>query len=105
MSGIWKHQAWNIQFVLVVDDFGIKYIKEANLNHLVSSPEKHYDVTVDKEGQENMKIKLVLDYQNGKVHVSMQPYLQKALCQFDNVVPSKCQDSSHPHNPFKYRKK
>mgnify|MGYP006170828629 CR=1 FL=1 len=32
----------------------------------------------------------------------MQPYLQKALCQFDNVVPAKCHDSPYPHVEPKY---
>jgi hypothetical protein len=44
--------------VLVVDDFGIKWIKKADLNHLIATLEKHYEVTVDKEGREYVKIEL-----------------------------------------------
>ena len=32
----------------------------------------------------------------------MAPYLQKALRQFDNIVPSKCQDSPYPYTEPKY---
>jgi hypothetical protein len=98
----WKHKTRDIKFVLVVDDFSIKYIKEADLDHLIAALEKHYEVTVDKEGQEYVRIELDWDYENRKVHLSMQPYLQKALRQFNNVVPSKRQDSPYPHVPPKY---
>jgi hypothetical protein len=52
VPGLWKHKTRRLQFVLVVDDFGIKYLKEEDLDHLIKSLEKHYDVTVDKEGRE-----------------------------------------------------
>ena len=32
----------------------------------------------------------------------MKPYLDKALQQFDNVVPTKCHHSSYPHVEPKY---
>eukprot|EP00804_Cyclotella_cryptica_P014825 CCRYP_015027-RA/>CCRYP_015027-RA protein AED:0.12 eAED:0.12 QI:0/0/0/1/0.2/0.16/6/0/1256 len=35
--GLWKQKTRNIQFVLVVDDFGIKYIKRQDLDHLINS--------------------------------------------------------------------
>ncbi|KAL7480170.1 hypothetical protein ACHAW6_005874 [Cyclotella cf. meneghiniana] len=105
VPGFWKHKTRPIQFVLVVDDFGIKYIKQEDLDHLIASLEKHYEVTVDTEGREFVKIELDWDYENGKVHLSMMPYLQKALRQFDNVVPSKRQDSPYPHVPPKYGSK
>ena len=36
-SGLWKHKTRPIQFVLVVDDFGIKFINKADLDHLIHS--------------------------------------------------------------------
>ena len=35
----------------------------------------------------------------------MKPCLKRALHQFDNVVPSTCQDSPYPHMEPKYRTK
>jgi hypothetical protein len=32
----------------------------------------------------------------------MAPYLQKALRQFDNVIPTQCQDSPYPYIEPKY---
>jgi hypothetical protein len=97
VPGFWKHQTKPTQFVLVVDDFGIKYLTDKDLDHLIKSLEKYYDVTVDKEGKEYVKIELDWDYDKREVHLSMAPYLQKALRQFDNLVPTKRQDSPYPH--------
>jgi hypothetical protein len=93
----------NIKFVLVVDDFGIKYLKKEDLDHLIKSfLEQYYDATVDLEGKEYVKIELDWDYEKRQVHLSMMPYLQKALRQFDNVVPTKREDSPYPHIEPKY---
>jgi hypothetical protein len=35
VPGFWKHKTKSIQFVLVVDDFGIKYLKQEDLDHLI----------------------------------------------------------------------
>ena len=50
VSGLWKHKTKPIQFVLVVNDFGIKYLWKEDLNHLNLSLEKYYDVTVLDSG-------------------------------------------------------
>ena len=102
VPGLWKHKTRNIKFVLVVDDFGIKYLRKEDLDHLIKSLEKYYDVTVDLEGKEYVKIELDWDYDKRQVHLSMMPYLQKALRQFDNVVPTKREDSPYPHVEPKY---
>jgi hypothetical protein len=98
----WKHTTKPIQFVLVVDNFGIKYLKQEDLDHLVRSLEKHYNVAVDLDGKEFVKIRLDWDYENKKVHLSLVPYIQKALRQFDNIIPTQWHDSPYPHIESKY---
>jgi hypothetical protein len=49
-----------------------------------------------------VKIELDWDYENKRVHLSMAPYLQKALRQFDNIVPTQRHDSPYPHIETKY---
>jgi predicted class III extradiol MEMO1 family dioxygenase len=39
---LWKHKTKPIQFVLVVDNYGIKYLKKEDLDHLIQTLEKHY---------------------------------------------------------------
>jgi hypothetical protein len=53
-------------------------------------------------GKEYVKIELDWDYENQKVHLSMIPYLQKALHQFNNVIPTKFHDSLYPHVETNY---
>jgi hypothetical protein len=55
VPGFWKHTTKPIQFVLVVEDFGIKYLKQEDLDHLVRLLEKHYDVAVDLDGKNSSK--------------------------------------------------
>eukprot|EP00804_Cyclotella_cryptica_P030730 CCRYP_009145-RA/>CCRYP_009145-RA protein AED:0.43 eAED:0.43 QI:0/0/0/1/0/0/2/0/153 len=83
---LWKHKARPIHFVLVVDDFGIKYIKKADID-LVQTLEKYYDVTVNLDRKEYVKIELDCDYKNKRVCLSMEPYLQKSLHYFDKLSP------------------
>jgi len=73
VPGLWKHKTRPIQFVLVVDDFGIKYIQKADLDHLANTLQKYYDVTVNLEGKEYVKIEFDWDYAKRKVHLSMAP--------------------------------
>ncbi|KAL7476512.1 hypothetical protein ACHAW6_002370 [Cyclotella cf. meneghiniana] len=61
VSGLWSHKIRDIKFVLVVDNFGIKYIKQTDLDHLIQTLKKHYQVTVDREGKEFIKIDLDWD--------------------------------------------
>jgi len=41
VPGFWKHKTKPIQFVLVVDNFGIKYLKREDLDHLIRSLENY----------------------------------------------------------------
>jgi len=56
VPALWKHESKPIQFVLVVDNFGIKYPKKGYLDHLIQMLEKYYDVSVDLEVKGFMKI-------------------------------------------------
>jgi hypothetical protein len=99
IPALWKHNKRPTQFVLVVDDFGIKYFSSDDLNHLHDTLKQYYGVKLDPEGKEYVKINLDWDYnyKNKKVYLSMIPYLEKALRQFDNVIPTKRQQSPYPH--------
>ena len=45
VAGLWAHKTRPIQFTLVVDDFGVKYVGQEHANHLLNTLEKHYKVT------------------------------------------------------------
>ena len=48
--GYWKHKRRPISFTLIVDNFGVKYINKADVNHLMSVPTQHYEINTDLEG-------------------------------------------------------
>ncbi len=102
VPGLWKHINRPTLFALVVDNFGIKYMKEADLDHLIRTLRQYYNVSVDLEGKEYVKIELDWDYDNGCVHLSMAPYLKKALAQFGVETPKKLQHSPYAFVPPKY---
>ena len=45
--GIWKHILCPIQFTLLVDDFGIKYIGIQHVQHLLNALKETYEISED----------------------------------------------------------
>ena len=84
VPGLWKHDTRPIQFTLVVDDFGVKYVGEEHALHLKSVLEEHYKVTTDWTGDRYIGITLDWDYEKRQVHLSMGGYVAKALKQFQH---------------------
>ena len=61
--GLWKHDTPPIQFVLVVDDFGIKFVGKQHADHLLSALKIHYkDVSVNWDGDLYCGITLKWNY-------------------------------------------
>ena len=48
-SNLWAHTTRPTVFVLCVDDFGIKYYNQNNLDHLLKALKQTYKVSVDLE--------------------------------------------------------
>ena len=96
VPGLWKHEWRPIQFTLVVDDFGVKYVGKEHALHLQQTLEHHYKVTKDWSGARYIGITLDWDYDNRKVHLSMPGYVKKALKQFQHVKRPKPQHAPYP---------
>ena len=45
-AGLFKHDTRDISFTLVVDNFGIEWTNEADLDHLITSLENKHDMKV-----------------------------------------------------------
>ncbi|KAL7474120.1 LOW QUALITY PROTEIN: hypothetical protein ACHAW6_000114 [Cyclotella cf. meneghiniana] len=43
------HKWGPIQFALVADDFGIKYVGKDNLQHVTSILQEHYEITINSD--------------------------------------------------------
>jgi len=98
--GFWKHDTRPIQFSLVVDDFGVKYVGEENAKHLIEVLEQHYEITKDWTGSKYLGLDLTWDYENNEVHLSMLDYVLKALQRFNHITPTKKQNQPYPHVPI-----
>ena len=99
VPGLWKHDTRPIQFTLVVDDFGVKYVGEEHAQHLKTTLEEHYKLTCDWTGTRYIGITLDWDYNKRQVHLSMPNYVKKALKQFQHIA-GKLQHSPYPSVPI-----
>eukprot|EP00804_Cyclotella_cryptica_P012648 CCRYP_016913-RA/>CCRYP_016913-RA protein AED:0.31 eAED:0.31 QI:0/0/0/1/0/0/3/0/469 len=97
--GLFKHISRPIQFTLVVDDFGIKYIGQEHLDHLL---QKHYDVKVDLTGSLYCGITLHWDYNNKHLDISMPGYVNKQLTKYNHPRPKKPVNTPWEPYPIKY---
>ena len=90
VTGLWKHDTQPIQFTLVVDDFGVKYVGEEHTQHLKNTLEEHYNLTCDWTGTRYIGITLDWDYNKRQV-----------LKQFQHIA-GKLQHSPYPSVPIQY---
>ncbi|EJK62273.1 hypothetical protein THAOC_17120, partial [Thalassiosira oceanica] len=102
VPGLWKHDWRPIQFTLVVDDFGVKYVGKEHAEHLASAIRQNYKVTEDWTGNRYIGITLDWDYDKRQVHLSMPGYTKKALKQFGHKAPKQRQNAPYPHTPPNY---
>jgi hypothetical protein len=101
VPGLLKHNSRPIQFVLTLDDFGVKYVGRKHAEHLYQVLCHHYRVTADWTGQRYIGIHLRWDYNTHQVHLFMPGYIKKALTIFQHKKRSP-QDQPFPHTPIKY---
>ena len=86
--GLWRHVTRPVQFTLVVDDFGVKYVGEEHAHHLIDSiRSKGYNLEVDWDGKRYCGITLDWDYETRTLTISMPGYVQKMLVRFKHDVP------------------
>ena len=103
-AGLFKHRTRPIQFCLVVDDFGVKYIHRRDCEDLITHLEKEYKTVTDWDGNTFCGIHLHWQYDHHPrtVTLSMPGYVEKALIRFNHTKPNVPQDSPHPWSPPKY---
>ena len=105
IPGLWTHKWRPISFTLVVDDFGVKYERKEDAEHLVSTIKADYECTVEWEGKRFIRLTLDWDYAGGEVHISMPGYIDEVLVKLDHPRPKKKQHSPFPYTAPKYGEK
>ena len=102
VPGLWQHDTWPIQFTLVVDNFGVKYIGKEHAQHLKITLKEHYTLTCNWKETQYTGITLDWDYTKQQVRLSMPNYVKnKALKPFQHIA-GKLQHSPYPSIPIQY---
>ena len=106
--GLWSHKWLPVQFVLLVDYFGIECMGKEHGLHLLKTLEQNYDITTDWEGFFS-GIDLAWDYNvrhaNRTCHIYMDGYITRVLLKYGHLCPSKPQLSPNKHREVIYSAK
>ena len=60
--GLRQHIFRPVKFTLIVDNFGVKFVGVDQLQHLVESLKKFYEIVLDPTGSKYCEITLEWDY-------------------------------------------
>jgi hypothetical protein len=91
-----------ISFTLVLDDFGVKYVNKANVEHLLESFQATYILTADWTGDLYCGITLGWDYNNQYIDISMPGYIKKKLQDYGHLVPNRLQSCPYAPEPKQF---
>ena len=94
-TNIWANKTRQTKFCLCVDDFGVQYFSNDDIQHLIGSLQQKYIVTTDFKGQKFCWLDLIWNYTNGWVDVSMNNYVFKTLKKLIHTPPSRKQHAPH----------
>ncbi len=81
--------------MLIVDDFGVKYKHQEDIDHLIVAIKTKYKLTKDWIGNLYCGIKLNWDYDKCTLDISMPGYIVKQLQRYKHASPTQPQ-----HCPF-----
>jgi hypothetical protein len=70
-SCLWKHETHPISFTLVMDNFGMKYLHEEDIAHLIRCIKEKYELTKDWDGNLYCGICLNWGYVTRMLDISM----------------------------------
>jgi hypothetical protein len=100
--GLLKHITRPNLFTLVVDDFGLKYIGQEHVEHLIVCIKEKYELTKDWTGDLYCRIKLNCDYNARNLDISMSRYVKKLLLKYKHCVPAQPQHCPYAPVPKQY---
>jgi hypothetical protein len=90
----------------VVDDFGVKYGKKEDMDHLVKTLGDRYPIKVDLKAEFYLGITIKWDYDKRTAKLSMPDYVKEALLEFQHKGTNKIKfNSPSTYTPPVYGKK
>ena len=72
---LWRHKWQPIQFCLIVDDFGVEYVRVEHFNHLLELLKRFHGVQYNMAGNKFVGIDIKSDYTNCCCCISMSGYI------------------------------
>ena len=91
--GLWTHKILPINFTLIVNDFGVKYLGKDHALHLKAALEDKYKINKDWKGGLYIGIALNWDYEKGTVQRPIPGYVHAAIHSFQHEKTKIPQDS------------
>ena len=99
---LFRHRTRQISFVLIVDDFGIRYRNKADAEHLLTALRDLYPLKVNWAGDKFIGYTIRWDRPNNRVHLSMPGYIRKALTRFHVTKPVRPVNAPTRYIPPRY---
>ena len=104
--GLWRHKWRPIQFVLIVDDFGVEYVVKQHAQYLLDVLRKNYEMTTDWDGAKFAGVDLDWNYaanhSERTCRLSMEGYIECVLRKYGHPMPTKSQHTPHKHHDIIY---
>ena len=103
--GIFKHESRPINFILVVDDFGVLYRSKSDAKHLEAALTAHYPITKNWTGDKYIGIYLKWNYEKRELITSIKGYVKRTLQEFKHPTTTKTHNGPEIFNPPDYGQK
>ena len=100
--GYWWHRWRPISFVLIVDDFGIKYVGKQHAEHLLTALCQYYKVTMDWTGSKFAGIDFTWNYQARTIRLTMNGYIAEVILKYNHLCTNKPQHAPHSCRAITY---
>jgi hypothetical protein len=85
-----------------VDDFGVYYTEPDDVNYLIATLQKLYNIKIDWTGSKYLRMKIDHDIENETITISMPDYVPKALKRFNISDQHKRVNAPGPHTNIRY---
>jgi hypothetical protein len=100
--GLWLHKMRPIAFLLVVDDFAVKYMGKQHDDHLRNALLKTFELTTEWAETVYSGMTLKWDYKNRTCDISMHGYVSNVLSKFQHDVPKHPQQTPSRYGTLIY---
>jgi hypothetical protein len=99
------HVTCPISFTLVVDNFGVKYMRQEDIDHLIGCIKEKYELTEDWDGNLYCGIHVKWDYNARTLDISMPGYILKQLQKYRHASPPRPQHCPYTPQPKQFSSK